>query len=165
MSRTINDDGLALIKNCEGCRLDAYRDVVGVWTIGYGHTPSFPGQAITQEQAGDLLCHDLSKFCGSVEDAIEDTPTSDAQFSAMVSLAYNIGVGAFTRSTVLRRHLDGDYTSAGNAFLMWNKAGGQVVPGLLKRRYQERDLYLSELPEDEPQKPVGFWDRIKALFS
>ena len=148
MPRIINESGLALIKQFEGMRLEAYPDVCGVWTIGYGHTNGVaPGMTITQDQADQLLLNDLDDAQNAVGAAVGEVDTSDNQFAAMVSLCYNIGVGNFRSSTVLKQHLVGDTPGAANAFLLWNKATidgtPQVVTGLTLRRHAERALYLS----------------------
>jgi lysozyme len=148
MSDPVNETTIDLIKRNEGCELTAYRDSVGVLTIGYGHTgPDVTeGLRITQQQAEALLRQDLEKF----QDGIDDVVTGDAsdnQFGAMVSLAFNIGLGHFKTSSVLRDHNAGDHQAAADAFLLWNKAGGQVLPGLDRRRHEERRLYLSPDPE------------------
>lgn len=146
MSDPVNQATLDLIKRNEGCKLDAYQDSVGVWTIGYGHTgPDVAeGLVITQERAEELLRQDLGKFQDGVDDAIAETAdTSDNQYGAMVSLAFNIGLGHFGTSSVLRDHNAGNHQAAADAFLMWNKAGGQVLRGLDRRRHEERTLYLT----------------------
>lgn len=143
MMRT-NQKGIELIKHFEQCRLRAYRDAVGVWTIGWGHTKSVkPGLVITQEQADTLLELDLQVFEQAVARAIGDAPTTEDQFAAMVSLAYNIGAGAFARSTVLRQHRAGHPLRAAAAFMLWVKAGGKTLRGLVRRRNAERRLYAS----------------------
>lgn len=139
---------IQLVERDEGDRLTAYPDpATGAdpWTIGYGHTGPdvHPGLTITQAQAEALLEQDLAKF----EDGVNDLLTSDAgcnddQFSAMVSLSYNIGLGNFEKSSVLRFHNAGQYAQAADAFLLWDKAAGQVMAGLVRRRHQERELYL-----------------------
>lgn len=145
--RHINDAGLSLIKECEGLVLHSYLDIAGIWTIGYGHTPAHQGQVITQETADALLKQDVGTAEVAVDAKTHDVATTDNQFSAMVSLAFNIGVGAFGQSTVLRLHREGDHAGAADAFLMWDKVheDGQLVvsKGLLRRRQQERALYLS----------------------
>lgn len=143
----INPAGLALIKEFEGCRLTAYRDAVGVWTIGYGSTGNHvkPGMTINQERAERLLVQDLYRFELAVERATAGVKTTQNQFSAMVSLAYNIGVGAFSHSTMLKMHKRGFTTLAANAFLMWIRAGKKQLKGLMRRRQAERQLYLSGL--------------------
>lgn len=144
MRRRVNHSGLALIKSFEGLRLTAYKCPAGVWTIGYGHTgPDVrPGMVITTQEADALLKGDLDRFESGVDAAIGQTPTTSNQFSAMVSLAFNIGLGAFQRSTVLRQHKTGHYNLAAAAFLMWVKGGGRTLPGLVRRRTAERALYL-----------------------
>ena len=147
MMRTINQAGLDLVKRNEGLRLRSYRDVAGVWTIGYGHTPAKAAQVITADEAEALLREDLGTAEVAVDAATHDVTTTDNQFSAMVSLAFNIGVGAFRGSTVLRAHRTGHHETASAAFLMWDKAHvdgvAQVVPGLLRRRQEERALYAA----------------------
>ncbi len=147
MSRTINDVGLNLIKRDEGLRLRAYQDVAGIWTIGYGHTPAARGQVIDQAEADRLLLHDLGAASKGVEGATDAAHTTDNQFSAMVSLTFNIGLGGFRGSTVLRQHRAMKFELAADAFLMWNKAhvDGKLVPvaGLTRRRGEERMLYLT----------------------
>jgi lysozyme len=148
MSRSINDAGLALIRRFEGCRLQAYQDVAGIWTIGYGHTGDVSvGMTITQEQADRFLQADLHGTENAVDAVARRAPTTDNQFAAMVSLCYNTGAGAFRSSTVLRQHLAGNAAAAADAFLMWDKAtiDGklQVVQGLRNRREAERQLYLT----------------------
>jgi lysozyme len=147
MTRQINVAGLALIKTFEGLRLDAYQDVAGIWTIGYGHTEGVhAGMSITSEQADQALLDDLASTEDAVDSATTSAATSDNQFAAMVVLCFNIGSANFRESTVLRDHLAGDYGPAGDAFLMWNKArvNGtlQPVAGLTNRRSAERALYL-----------------------
>jgi lysozyme len=143
MSDPVNQVTIDLVKRNEGCKLAAYQDSVRVWTIGYGHTGDdvAEGLQITQDQAEQLLRRDLEKFQDGVDDAVSGD-TSDNQFGAMVSLAFNIGLGHFKTSTVLREHNAGNHQTAADAFLLWNKAGGRVLPGLDRRRREERDLYL-----------------------
>lgn len=148
MTRIINDAGLALIKRFEGCRLQAYQDVAGIWTIGYGHIDGvIGGTTITQDQADQFLEDDLYATENTVDAVTARATTTDDQFAAMVSLCYNIGPGGFKLSTVLRQHLAGNITEAADAFLLWDKAtiDGklQVVQGLLNRRQAERELYLT----------------------
>lgn len=147
-------EGIALIKKWEGCRLKAYKDAVGVLTIGYGHTSAAGdpkvtlGMTITQQEADDILVRDLVKYEAAVQRALTRSPTQ-AQFDACVSLCYNIGQGAFASSTLVRRFNAGDISGAADAFRMWNKAGGNVLQGLVNRREDERKLFLSA-----PAKPV-----------
>ena len=149
MLRTINDAGLDLIKSFEGCRLAAYQDVAGIWTIGYGHIRGVrEGMTITEEQATEFLQEDLADTEATVDWMTSTALTTNNQYAAMVSLCFNIGSGNFKTSSVLRFHLARDYTSAADAFLLWDKShvDGQLVevPGLLRRRQAERDLYLTQ---------------------
>lgn len=138
----INDAGLALIKRSEGLRLDAYKCPAGVWTIGYGSTAHVtPGMRITPGQAERLLHEDLGRFEEGVTDCLGDAPTTSNQFSAMVSFAFNLGVGALARSTLLRLHRAGNYAEAAAEFPKWDRGGGRVLPGLVARREAERALY------------------------
>lgn len=149
--------GIDLIKKWEGCKLRAYQDSVGVWTIGYGLTsaagivPVTKGMVITQQQADDYLVQSLVKYEAAVTKALTRAP-SQPQFDAMVSLCYNIGPGAFAGSTLVRRFNAGDIPGAADAFLMWNKAGGKVLQGLVYRRMDERAFFLRSATA--PQRPV-----------
>ncbi len=149
MTDPVNDATIELIKRNEGCVLHSYQDSVGVWTIGYGHTGDHvtEGLHITQSQAEQILRQDLERFEDGVDAVLaDDADTSDNEFGAMVSLAYNIGLGAFARSSVLRYHNAGQKDAAAQAFLMWDHAGGVALPGLRRRRKEERGLYLTPDP-------------------
>ena len=143
----INAEGLALIKHFEGLRTTAYQDSVGVWTIGYGHTSMvgpptvYPGMTITAAQAEAILQQDLEVFERGVSQALTIT-TRENQFSAMVSFAFNVGLNAYRGSTLLRKHNAGDFAGAAAEFPRWVYAGGEVLPGLVRRREAERTLYL-----------------------
>ena len=146
----MNARGLALLKSFEGLRLDAYPDPAtggDPWTIGHGHTgPDVkPGRVITAGEAERLLQRDLERFEAGVAELVGDAKTADDQAAAMISLAYNIGLANFAKSTVLKRHKLGNHMGAANAFLLWNRAAGRVMRGLMRRREAERALYLSEL--------------------
>jgi lysozyme len=146
-----NAAGLDLIKRNEGCELTTYVCPAGKLTIGYGDTGPHVvhGMRITQEEAEELLANRLEReFEAGVLKLIGDAPTTYNQFSALVSLAYNIGLGGLRRSTVLRMHCDGRYDEAAEAFGMWNQGGGRVLPGLVRRRQEEADLYLTPDEED-----------------
>ncbi len=139
----ISQKGLDLLKQFEGCKLDAYRCPAGVWTIGYGHTRDVePGQVITRAEAEDLLREDLADFEEAVGDVVEIELTQ-GQFDALVSFAYNVGKGALRSSTLLRLLNNNDIQGAANQFVRWNKAGGQVLKGLTRRRLAEKELFLS----------------------
>lgn len=146
--------GVHLIQSFEGFRAHAYRDVVGVWTIGYGFTKGVKeGDTITKEEAADKMRRFvLPEFENAVFVACSVRPNQN-QFDAMVSFAYNVGVAGFRRSSVLKAHNRGDTQSAARAFSLWNKAGGKVYPGLTRRRAAEAALYLEPM-HDEPIEPV-----------
>lgn len=149
----ISKRGLNMIADFEGLRLETYLDVVGVPTIGYGHTGGHasPGNRITVAEAKRILDEDLDTFETAVSGAVRTA--NQNQFDAMVSLAYNIGVTAFKKSTVLRKHLAGDYQAAARAFGLWNKAGGKVWPGLTRRRNIEAALYLEPMENNSHEMP------------
>ncbi|OVE49469.1 lysozyme [Chromobacterium violaceum] len=139
-----NAAGISLIKQFEGLRLAAYQDMVGVWTIGYGHTgPDVKaGLIITQQQADQLLAADLEKFETGVGQLVA-VPLNANQFAALVSFSYNLGLGNLRSSTLLRLLNQGDYAGAAAQFPRWNRAGGQVVAGLTRRRLAEQALFNS----------------------
>ena len=141
MRRAINKSGLDLVKSFEGCKLKAYVCPAGVLTIGYGSTGPHvkPGMTITQEQADELLRSDLRRF----EDYVDQycKPATDNQFSAMVSFCFNVGEGALRTSTLRRMHNAGEYAAAKEQFARWNKGGGKVLNGLIRRRAAEAALY------------------------
>ncbi len=145
--RTISAKGIALIHSFEQCKLDAYPDPGSrdghPWTIGWGSTGPGISKGVrwTQAQCDARFAEDIAKFAAKVDKLIGDTPTTQNQFDALTSLAYNIGTGALQKSTVLRRHKAGDIPGAARAFLMWNKNDGKVMRGLTRRRLAESDLY------------------------
>lgn len=139
-----------LVKEFEGCRLSAYLDPVGIPTIGYGLTTgALPGvvvqmgMTITQREADEYLERTLARFADQIWPAFSRYPQPH-QFGAMVSLAYNIGTGAFKKSTALKRFNAGDTAGTTEAMLWWNKAGGKVLRGLVRRREAEVALFLGE---------------------
>jgi GH24 family phage-related lysozyme (muramidase) len=145
--------GLALIRQFEGCArlrpdgmVEAYPDP-GTggepWTIGWGATGSGigPGTVWTQQRCDARLESDVARHARDVAIALGDAPTTQPQFDALVSFHYN--TGAIARSTLLRRHLAGDYRAAEEEFARWNRAGGRVLNGLVRRRAAEARLYRS----------------------
>lgn len=150
--RTTSDQGIALIKQHEGLRLEAYLDPVGIWTIGYGHTTAAGEPKVTQfmkiTEAGAtaILRSDLAKFERAVTSLVH-VPLTQGQFDALVSFTFNVGPGNLSKSTLLRKLNRGDYQGAADQFSVWNKGRvrGQLVvlPGLAKRRAAERALFLS----------------------
>lgn len=156
----VNQRAIDLLKRLEGCELRAYQDVVGIWTIGYGTTAAagmgitpHAGMTITQAQADALLERTVDDFAASVARLIT-APVTQNEFGACVLLAYNIGVNAFQHSTVLRELNKGNKAAAGNAFHMWNKAGGRVVNGLINRRELEHQLFNSPDPVRAAPAPI-----------
>lgn len=139
-------DGINLLKHFEGFRDQAYPDPAtggDPWTIGYGFTRGVkPGDYISEIEAEARLKDEIAEFELGVIKHITHV-TTDYQLSAMVSLAYNIGLGNFQGSTVLRKHNIGEFFAAANAFLLWNKAAGHVMAGLTRRREAERSLYVN----------------------
>ena len=134
-------NGTKILKFFEGCRLTAYQDSVGVWTIGYGHTKGvYDGMTITQEEAEQMLLTELEEYEGYVEKYVT-VPLTQNQFDALVVWVYNLGPTNFRRSTLLKELNSGNYTAAGNEITKWNKAGGKVLAGLVKRREAEAELF------------------------
>lgn len=149
--RRVLPEGVALIKNAEGCVLRAYPDPAtggDPWTIGFGHTGPdvHKGLVISYERANELFDQDLTKFAAEVSAMVP--VVTDTQFSALVSFAYNLGLGNLRSSTLLRKHNAGDYAGAAKEFGKWVNAGGRKLPGLVKRRDAEAALYL------KPGKPI-----------
>ena len=145
----INQAALSLVKEFEGLRLTAYADPVGIWTIGYGTTARAnvgitpkPGMKITQDWAEFYLERAVNNFAAGMLSQIHK-PINENEFGAFVSLAYNIGPSAFAGSSALRHFNAGDKVAAANAILLWNKAGGKVLAGLVRRREAERKLFLT----------------------
>ncbi len=151
----INAAGLDIIKRFEGFRLKAYRCPANVLTIGYGHTRDpFTGKLDVAEdrvlksehEAAEILKLDLEKFERDVEQATGTCALNENQFSALVSFAFNVGTQALLGSTLLKKLLKGDALGAADEFPKWNKARGQVLKGLSRRRAEERDLFLQVFP-------------------
>lgn len=137
----IPDVAIDLIKRHESCRLTAYRDTGGVLTIGWGTTLGVtPGLTITQAQADEWFARDLEWFATGVQRLVK-VPITSNQFGALVSLAYNIGLGAFAKSTLLRWLNAGNYGHARDEFARWVNDGGQRLAGLVKRRAAEVELW------------------------
>lgn len=139
---TYSGKGLALTEQFEGCRLDAYQDQEGVWTIGYGHTgPEVcTGMTVTLEQAEALLATDVSNAAAFVNRVVA-VEISQEEFDALVDFVFNLGAGTFERSTLLRLLNAGEFAAAAAQFALWDRAGGAVVAGLLRRRQAETALF------------------------
>jgi lysozyme len=145
----VDQRALDLIKRFEGFRSQTYLDPVGIPTIGYGTTARAgvgidpkPGMRITEADADGYMRKGLEKFAAQIRPMIKQ-PVTPAEFGAFLSLAYNIGPGAFRRSSALKHFNAGDKARAADAFRLWRYAGGRELPGLVKRREAERDLFLN----------------------
>lgn len=148
----VSDHGLKLIKSFETCRLHAYMPTPhDVPTVGWGATRCPDGSSVrlgliwTQAQADTAFALDLARFAKQVHGHVDGVPTTWFEFDAMVSLAYNIGVGAFAESTLLRRHRDGDHGSSAAEFARWNRQAGAVLAGLTRRRAVEAAHYRGQI--------------------
>ena len=158
----MSKQGIAVLKDFEGCRLTAYLDVTGIPTIGYGFTAGvILGDAMTQDQCDARLGRELVAYEMGVMSATKGDCTQ-SEFDALVSLAWNIGIDGMQKSSVIKAHNRGDKQSAARAFGLWNKAGGKVVSGLTRRRAAEAALYLSDdaldsqMPQKiDPEKPMA----------
>lgn len=149
----IGPRGIQLIREFEGCArvrtdglVEAYPDPGtggAPWTIGWGATGKDigPGTVWTQAQCDERLTADIARHAAEVASLIERSATSQAQFDALASFHFN--TGALGRSTLLKRHLAGDTDAAANEFARWNRAGGRVLKGLVRRRNAEAQLYRS----------------------
>jgi lysozyme len=141
---TYSDSGFALTRSFEGLRLTAYQDCGGVWTIGYGHTgPEVrAGLTITETEAEALLRSDVAASETSVNRAV-NVPITQNQFDALVDFCFNCGRGNFLSSTLLRQVNLGNTQAATAQFALWVHAGGEVVPGLVRRRKAEAELFAT----------------------
>ena len=140
--------GKTLLKQFEGLKLKAYDDGTGVWTIGIG-TIRYPngqkvksGDTCTEEQAYAYVDNDLKSFENKIHSLVKVVLTQN-QYNAIVCFTYNVGVTNFANSTLLKKINLGDFKSAADEFLKWNKDGGKVMKGLVARREAERKLFLS----------------------
>lgn len=146
-SNNLSDNGVKLLEQFEGLRLEAYLDSASIYTIGYG-TIKYPdgrkvkkGDKITKAQAKEYKLHDLKEFESTVNTSVK-VPLTQNQYDALVSLSYNIGSGAFKNSTLLKKLNSGDYKGSAEQFLVWNKVNSKKVQGLVNRREAERNLFL-----------------------
>lgn len=147
----ISQNGIDLIKQFEGFVPKAYKDAVGVWTIGYGTTkingkPVTPNMTCTEKEATQWLINDANRFLSIVEPYIK-VDLNQNQIDAIASFIYNVGPNAFLNSTLLKKLNAGDFDGAANEFLKWTKATKNgvpvVLPGLVRRRTAEQTLFLS----------------------
>lgn len=131
-----------LIAKFEGCRLKAYKCPAGKWTIGYGHTAGVKeGDVWTQERADEELEKEIRKFEEGVLNACPGLADYPNRLAACISLAYNIGLGNFSGSSVAKYIRRGEYRAAADAFGMWVYAGKQKLQGLVNRRQAERTVF------------------------
>ncbi len=134
-------EGIALIKKFEGCELKAYQCSAGVWTIGYGHTKDVEeGDTISKDQAEEMLVEELHEYENYVNEYV-NVALSQNQFDALVSWVYNLGPANLKASTMLKVLNDGKYEDVPYQMKRWNKAGGKVLDGLVRRREAEALLY------------------------
>lgn len=141
----LSSKGKDLIRLFEGEKLEAYKCPAGVWTISVGVTQGVKeGMRITKAQSDAMFARALCPREDKLTRILRGIPTTQDQFDAMLSLAYNIGIGAFEKSTLLRLHKNAEYEAAADEFLKWDKAGGKVLDGLLHRRSTERKLYIGQ---------------------
>ena len=145
----VNKQGIQLVKSFEGCFFNAYLCPAKVWTIGYGSTkypnkkPVKQGDKITQQEAETLLSDTLDEFSKGVYKLIK-SELNDNQFSALVSFAFNLGVGALSKSTLLKKvNANPNDKTIESEFMKWVSAGGKRLNGLVRRRTAESKLYFS----------------------
>lgn len=150
---------IEMVKHHEGVRLRPYRCPALLWTVGVGHVidPAHTGvkfedrknlpipagwdRTLSMAEVDDILAKDLRRFEAGVE-RLCPAGLDQSRFDALVSFSFNVGLGNLQRSTLRMRHNRGDYEGAAEAFMMWTKAGGKELPGLVKRRRDERNMYL-----------------------
>ena len=145
----ISDAGVDLIKSFEGCKLEAYQDSVGVWTIGWGHTGPVNGEkitaglTITEQEAEELIYNDIAQFEDGVNKLTQELDITQGMFDALVCFSYNVGLGNLAKSTLLKLLKQNKVLEASEQFKVWNKAGGKELAGLTRRRNAEAELFLS----------------------
>jgi lysozyme len=140
----ISAEGLSLIKKFEGCELKAYRCAANVLTIGYGTIKNVTeGMEITQEEAETLLQEEMHEYEGYINDMVK-VPLEQHQFDAMVSWVFNLGSGNLSSSTLLKKLNNSEYDEVPAQIRRWNKAGGKVLDGLIRRREAEAKMFLNQ---------------------
>lgn len=141
---------IGVIAQWEGKSNDPYKDIVSTWTVCYGET-NRPMRRYSDAECKDMLAESAADYGAAVLKRNPELRGHDPQIVAATSLAYNIGSGAYARSTVARRFSEGRWVSACNAFMLWTYAGGRQVQGLVNRRKAERAICLRNIP----QKRIG----------
>ena len=142
----MSDYAFERLKEFEGLRLDSYRCAAGVWTIGYGHTKGVKeGQKIDKDTAGRMLVEDVECFEQFLAKEPYAEDITQGQWDALVDFLFNLGVGNYLSSTLRKKILkDIDDPTIPNEFRRWNKSKGKVLPGLVKRREWEAQMYAWE---------------------
>ncbi len=137
----ISQEGIKLIKNFEGCGLEAYQDSVGIWTIGYGTIKGVKeGDQINQDEAEHLLQEEMPEYEGYINEMV-NVPLEQNQFDALCSWVFNLGPNNLKSSTLLKVLNESKYDEVPEQIVRWNKAGGQVLEGLVRRRQAEADMF------------------------
>ncbi len=153
---------IKMVKHHEGVRTRPYRCPALLWTVGVGHVidpshaavkyeerrslpiPTGWDRTLTMDEVDVILAQDLARFERGVARLCPAALGHQGQFDALVSFAFNVGLGNLQRSSIRMRYNRGDIEGAADAFLMWTKAAGKVLPGLVKRRNDERSMFLSQ---------------------
>lgn len=165
----ISDNGINFIAGWEGVEYKAYKDAVGLWTVAIGHLIKLPeekfllNKTLTREEVYDIFREDIKRFENNLNKVIK-VPINQNQFDALISLAFNIGNGAFNNSTLLRVLNQGNYEEVPNQILRWDKAGGKTLLGLTRRRKAEVELFnkpLEEVLYSDVEKGDWFYEPIK----
>ena len=145
----VSDKAIKMIRHHEGVRVKPYQDAIGLWTVGVGHLigdgktlPDEWNRTLTMGEVDEILRKDLARFEAGVE-RLCPTGLTQSRFDALVSISFNFGLGNLQRSSIRMKHNRGEFEDAADSFLLYNKAGGKVLKGLVSRRNDERALYLS----------------------
>ena len=137
----ISQEGLALIKKFEGCELEAYKCPAGVWTIGYGHTKDVKeGDKINKDEADYLLQEEMIEYESYIDDMVE-VDLNQSQYDSLCAWVYNLGPSNLGSSTMLKVLNEGKYAEVPQQIKRWNKANGEVLTGLIRRREAEALLF------------------------
>jgi lysozyme len=153
----LSKGGAELIKKYEGCRLKAYKCPAGIWTIGFGHTGNIKeGQTISQAEVDRLFDKDVQKFVDGINNVVK-VELNQNQFDALVSFTYNCGIGSLQKSTLLEYVNKKQFDKASVEFDKWNKGGGIVLQGLVRRRNEEQALFDKPIPmPKKEQKELAY---------
>lgn len=140
--------GLSMVQEHEGLRTTTYVDPVGINTVCYGHTGKYavPGATYTEDKCNQILASDIESHWARLDKCIK-VPMNENQQAAVLSFAFNVGTGAACRSTLVRKLNQKDYAGAAEEFPRWVYAGGRKFNGLVRRRYDEREMFLTPVGE------------------